>query len=295
MTRYGSDSSLWPQRSAGPKRMLSLKRLVHICIGLAVFLIAAHSLADLVALPPADAGGMPDVAGGGVCRRDSPYIQSGCPAAGRTAGGALAEANRPVRIVTDDRAATLAPSPAAPPRSQDANLSRAATTDGAGRHDEAAFTALVQHASAPPVAQPTPATVPAPATQLAPAARPATSPAAAAPATLSERELTFKQGYALRQAALGRPGAAAAAPQKVVQSKPKPHKQRAPVQVYALPDGRTVVVRRQYGSAPVDARAHAGGFRSAGIGPERFGQGFGEPFGARRGWFSQGGGPRGLN
>lgn len=132
------------------------------------------------------------------------------------------------------------------------------------------------------VAQATPPAPVAPVTPPKTVAQPAPSAAAPPPPpTLSERELTFKQGFALRQAALGRSGAVA--PKKVAQAKPKSQK-KPPVQVYVLPDGRTVAVRRQYGTSPLDPRANPGGFRSAGIGTERFGQGFGEPFGARRGW-----------
>lgn len=284
MTRYGSGSSLWPERSAGSKRVLFLKGSIHIFVGVAVFLIAAHAIADMVVLRPADAAGKADMAGGsGLCWRDWPDIQSGCPA-GRAPPAALGAVTRTVPIVSDDRAPPRSAALAETPRMQTATLSRPVTTDGSGRRGETAATPVAQPAATPtPVAQP--ATAPTPLAQPAMAA-------AALTAKQSERELTFKQGYALRQAAAGRP--AAAAPQKVANAKPKPRKQqRMPAQVYELPDGRTVVVRRPYGTSPVDARTNAGRFRSAEIAPQRFGQGFGEPFGARRGWFSQSG-PSGL-
>jgi hypothetical protein len=119
--------------------------------------------------------------------------------------------------------------------------------------------------------------------------------AVARPKQLSERDLTFKQGYALRQAALGRSATAKAAPQpeaapapqpsrkKVAQAKPKASKQRPHMQAYQLPDGRVVMVRRGYRSQP-DPRVAEGGFRSAEMRSERFGF-FGEPFPPRRSLF----------
>lgn len=99
MTRYRSGSSFWPERSPASKRALFLKRSIHIAIGFAVFVIASHSIADMLAFPAADAaGGDRPTMAGGICWRDWPYVQSGCPA-GQVASAAAAAATRAVRVI----------------------------------------------------------------------------------------------------------------------------------------------------------------------------------------------------
>src|SRR5208283_592006 len=99
----------------------------------------------------------------------------------------------------------------------------------------------------------------------------------------SESILTFKQGYAVRQAARtvaavpaqSRPPSATAAKQrKAASMKTKPRQERTTAQVYGFPDGPRGVVHRPYRdeTARVEAHRETGRFRSAVFGPDRFGR-----------------------
>lgn len=269
MTRYGSGSSLWPEQSARSRRVWTLKRTLQVVVGVAVSLIAAHSLIDMVAPEPGAVG-------------TEKVATSGAGAARNNAKLALAGTSQPVRngadnVTQTERTAEQVPAPTE--ANAPAEATRKSETTPARAAAAADETARPQEVVRAPTAQPAAPTPPR--------------------KQVSDRDLTFKQGYAQRQAALGRAPAPAAAPapapaadaanaphparkkvaQAQAQAKSKPHKQRAPMQAYQLPDGRMVMVRRGYRSSP-DARVAE--MRSERFG---FGQGFGEPFGQRRGIF----------
>ena len=293
MTKYGSPNSLWPAQG-GRRRRFSASTMLYTGIASLAVLVAAHSLVDSLvwqrqdaqSLTPTDRSAFSGPGSDTVCWHDWPYIETGCVASPSASAQTAPLSARPVRRV-DGRAAAgehtpaieskiagerIAASPTAASTSPSAPGSPSAggATDGWGRGAGSVRTVDTSASG------PTPA----------PAAAPEPVPAIGA-AALSEQDLTFKHGYIQRQAALGHPvdsaPQAAKPPATRKAAHAKPRKDRAAVQVYQLPDGRKVVVHRQYGgydAARLDAQA--GRFRAAENGWTR---GSGEPSGERRRWF----------
>jgi hypothetical protein len=313
MTKYGSASALWPDRAGKPRSRVSKSAMVCIGVAAVAVLVAVHSFDQLIASSGEEVTTKP-ASTAESCWRDWPYVEASCRG-GVTKRQASRSARRTEPETGGDRSITTASVPEVPATNQ---------TTGSGRNNVApAQGGALAVGKAPAAAAPVPAAAPAPepAVPAAPvAAAPApvvaapapAAPAPAAPATSpakpvvarpavnppapvaaaqpSERELTFKQGYIQRQAALGHPvegkPAAAAKPAKDKAAHAKPRKERAPSQVVELPDGRKVVVRRQSPSGGYDAarlEPPSGRFRAA----DNRARGFGEPFGGERrgGWF----------
>ena len=263
MMRCQPGYSLWPDRAHGRKRLFSRQTSFHVGLGVLVFLIAAHSAADLVAWQPLAVADASAPTTGDPCRRDRPTAEAGCSA------GSAAVMPRPVirpfRVITDDRDTRTIPAnaletspPVDPPASTPVALDRLQQADRAS---------LAPATISPPVE----------------------------PVGMSEQDLTFKHGNAWRRAALARSASHASAAatvaqqNKLAQAKRQPRGDQMAAQVYELADGHKVVVHRRYGNAQADARMGEGGFRSAEIGSNSFSQRFGEPAGARPSWFSPGG------
>jgi hypothetical protein len=242
---------------------LTVGRAIHVGVALVVLLIAVDAVADMVAPNPAEIAGadapiVPEAAAGaGTCRWDQPYFDIGC--AVRPGPTEPASVARPVRVITIDRAApeiraNQVEATRLANTTMSTTMSTTPATDGSGRH------------------------------QLAEGAPPARVAAPLAVAIKSsESVLTFKQGYAVRQAARtvaampaqSTPKSATAAKQrKAASMKTKPRQERTTARVYGFPDGPRGVVQRPYGdeTAPVDAHRETGRFRSAGFGPDRFGR-----------------------
>jgi len=298
MTKYGSASALWPDRAGKRRSRLRSKGAV-ACIGVAAVavLVALHSFDQLIAVSGDDVTTKTATTATS-CWQDWPYVDASCREGVSTPRASVRQALRSARRAEErmggDRSITTASVPAAPTQ----------TTNGAGgpvAPAQAAATSSPQEVA--PVTESAPAPVPVPAPAVAPtpaSAAPPTPavpavtaaghpPAAVAAAALSEHELTFKQGYIRRQAALGRPvedkPGAAAKPTAHKATHAKPRKERAPAQVVELPDGRKVVVRRPYSNGGYDAarlEPPSGRFRAA-ENRTRGGDWFG---GERRGgWF----------
>ncbi len=280
MTKYASASSLWPERSSRRRRS-GFSKTGMLVVGVASIsvLVAAHSLADLVISPRdrvslavttnAPTQAQPDAST--VCWQDWPYIESGCRRP--TSAAASAPVAPPVRVVSGGL-------------QQKNTAGAAASSAGASPNGQAATNGSGVRASTVP----TPAVTTPPAAAAPPATGSIAPPPAATP-VLSERELTFKHGYIQRQAALGRKVDSAQARAKPPAAHKTAHakarKDRAGVQVFQLPDGRKVVVQRQYDrqygrydAAQVDPFGGGGRFRSAENRAQRFGSS-----GERRGWF----------
>jgi hypothetical protein len=283
MTRYGSVSPLWPSGPSGRKRLLGPVSVGQAGVGVAIALIAAVSFSDMVLWPSAEGAATvasvptasdataspPAAAGTGLCWQDWPNFVRGCgDGHPESSSKAAVPDAAPVREPAAPATANVLAAPAEAPSSSGSQPSTVAATDGA----RPAATGLPAQGASPPAVD-----------------------------KLSERELTFKHGYAQRRAALATSGAVAptdstaskAPPTKLVQAKHKRRKDQVVVQVYEMADGRRVVVRRHSGGSQTYPPIGGPGFRSAEIGQDRSGQRSGEPFGMRSGWFAFGSG-RGL-
>jgi hypothetical protein len=320
MTDYSSDYFLRPGRSGGRKKNGSSKTRTMCAVVAAVAVLIAMNSLDHLAMAPGDEPLAVAASGGGGA---DPGFSSIVPPANLATTGsgtgfvkriaaALAEpssppepsappeAARPVKApASAQEPSSVQPPPAAVPAAvprqppapvQTASSLQSPTTvrDPASvqaaapeREQAAAGTSATSEQSASPEK---PVESPAPVTA---------SKAAAPAAALSERELTFKHGYRQRQAAMGRPveSVPAAKPNTPAAAKPKtahakPRRDRTPMQVYELPDGRKVVVRRpnrSYAAAQSEPQGGFGRFRAAENRADR--SGFGGPFGQRRGSF----------